>query len=83
MLYIDGVPDVMYFLPEYYAHEECKIFVSEEQTKEMEVHGLGEVEDSLYEEYFEYVLETEGWVYPGTVKEALTLYHHIIKLQNE
>ena len=80
---IDGVPDVMYFLPEYYAHEECKISVSEEQSKEMEVHCQGEVEDSLYEEYFEYVLETEGWVYPGTVKEALTLYQHIINLQNE
>ena len=33
---------------------------------------------ALYEEYFEYVLETEGRVYPGTVKEALTLYQHII-----
>ena len=41
------------------------------------------MEDSLYEEYFEYVLETEGRVYPGTVKEAVTLYQHTIKLQHE
>ena len=49
----------------------------------MEVHCLREVEDSLYEKYFEYVLKTEGWVYPGTAKEAPSLYQHIIKLQNE
>lgn len=71
---MDGVPDTMYFLAEYYAHKECKISVSEEQTKEMEVHCLGEAEDSLYEEHFEYVLETEGRVYPGTVKEAVGEY---------
>ena len=54
-----------------YSAIECAISVSEEQTKEMEVHYHGEVEDSPYEEYFEYVLKTESWVYPCTVKGAL------------
>ena len=58
-------------------------FLCLKNTQEMDVHCPGEVKDSLYEECFKYVLETEGWVYPGTVKEALTLYQHIIKLQNE
>ena len=33
-----GVPDVMYFLPEYHGHKECLVSVSEQLAEDMEVH---------------------------------------------
>lgn len=80
---VHGVPDVMYFLPEYHGHEECLVSVSEQLAEDMEVHCQSEMEDNIYVEYFEYILQTEGWVYPSTAGEALRLYQHIIELQNE
>lgn len=80
---VHGVPDVMHFLPEYHGHEECLVSVSEQLAEDMEVHCQNDIEDNIYVEYFEYILETEGCVYPSTAGEALRLYQHIIELQNE
>ena len=82
---VHGLPDVKYFLPEYHGHEECLVSVSEQLAEDMEVHCQNDIEDNIhvYVEYFEYILETEGWVYPSTAGEALRLYQHIIELQNE
>ena len=80
---VHGIPDVMYLLPEYHEHEECLVSVSEQQADGMEVHCQREIEDNVYSEYFEYILEIEGRVYPNTTREALKLYQHIIELQNE
>lgn len=73
----------MYYLPEHHAHEECVIPVCEQKAQEMEVHCQIQMEDSVNNEYFEYILENEGFVFPGTVAEAVTLYKYIIDLQNE
>ena len=80
---VHGVPDVMYFLPEYYEHEECLVSVPEQQAEAMEVYCQREIEDNVYNEYFEYILDIEGLVYPSTAREDLKLYQHIIELQNE
>ena len=73
----------MHFLPEYHGHEECLVSASEQLAEDMEVHCQNDIEDNIYVEYFEYILETEGCVYPSTAGEALRLYQHIIELQNE
>ena len=65
---VHGVPDVMYFLPEYYEHEECLVSVPEQQAEAMEVYCQREIEDNVYNEYFEYILDIEGLVYPSTAK---------------
>lgn len=73
----------MYFLPEYHGHEERLVSVSGQLAEDMEVHCQSEMEDNIYIDYFEYILETEGWVYPSTAGEALRLHKQIIELQNE
>ena len=35
---VHGVPDIMYFLPEYHGHDECLVDVSQQQIDEMEEH---------------------------------------------
>ena len=80
---VHGVPDVMYFLPEYHRHEECLVSVPEQLVEDMDVHCQSEREDNIYLEYFEYILETKGWVYPSTPREAIRLYQHITELQND
>lgn len=80
---VHGVPDVMYFLPEYHRHEECLVSVPEQLVEDMDVHCQSEREDNVYLEYFEYILETKGWVYPSTPREAIRLYQHITELQND
>ena len=80
---VHGVPDVIYFLPEYHRHEECLVSVPEQLVEDMDVHCQSEREDNIYLEYFEYILETKGWVYPSTPREAIRLYQHITELQND
>lgn len=79
---VNGVPDVMYYLPEYHGMEECLVPVSEQQVGELDNNCESDPEDSTYSEYFEYVLQTEGWAYPGDKDEALKLFQNIIALQN-
>ena len=67
---VHGVPDVMYFLPEYYGHEECLVSVPENLVGDMEVHCQSEAEDNLNLDYFDYILENNGWAYPNSEREA-------------
>lgn len=80
---VTGIPDVMYFLPEYYSLKECLVKVSEQEASEMEQHCEQESEDEdaiVYQEYFEYILETEGLNYPSTVEEALNIFQMVVNL---
>ena len=72
--FVHGVPDVMYFLPENYGHEGCLVSVYQNLAEDMEVHCQSEAEDNLYLDYFEYILENNGWAYPSSEREALRLY---------
>ncbi|XP_033111390.1 uncharacterized protein LOC117112423 isoform X2 [Anneissia japonica] len=65
---VEGVPDVMYYLPEYYSMEECLNPVSIQQTIEMEQHCELVEEESEYQEYFEFIMDIEGLNYPSTVE---------------
>ena len=67
---VHGVPDVMYFLLEYHRHEECLVSVSEQLAEDMEVHWQNDIEDNIYVEYFEYILESEGW------EQCLMIHQH-------
>lgn len=77
---VEGVPDVMYYLPEYYSMEECVVAVSTQQALEMEQHCELVEEENVYLEYFEYILDTEDLNYPSNVEEALQLFHRVIEL---
>ena len=58
---VHGVPDIMYFLPEYHGHDECLVDVSQQQIDEMEEHcQIEELGENIYHEYFVYVMKVEG-----------------------
>jgi hypothetical protein len=81
---VHGVPDIMYFLPEYHGSDECLVDVSQEQIDAMEEHcEIQELGENIHHEYFVYVLETEGLAYPINEGEAMTLYQRLVQLQNE
>jgi hypothetical protein len=78
---VQGVPDVMYYLPEYYDMEECLVSVSIQQALEMEQHCELVEEENFYQEYFEYILDAEGLMPPSNTEEALQLFQRVIELQ--
>ena len=70
---VSGAPDMMYFLPEEFGGRDCLIPVSD-NLREME-HNLQELRgdedpDPIWEEYFHYVIERNGLLYPTSVLEA-------------
>lgn len=78
---VHGIPDIMYFLPEYHGYQDCLVSVSQLQVDEMEEHCQIDAEENIYNEYFEYLSETLGLDYPDDVEQALHLYQRIIGLQ--
>ncbi|XP_028412582.1 uncharacterized protein LOC114535477 [Dendronephthya gigantea] len=81
---VHGVPDIMYFLPEYHGHNECLVEVSQEKIDEMEQHcHVDDPDESIYHEYFIYVMETEDLSYPNNERESLELYERLVHLQRD
>ncbi|KAK3716555.1 hypothetical protein QZH41_006386, partial [Actinostola sp. cb2023] len=64
----------------YYSMEECLVSVSTQQALDMEQHCELVEEENVYQEYFEYILDTEGLNYPSNVEEALQLFQRVIDL---
>ena len=70
----------MYYLPEYYGLEECLAPVSAQHAFQMEQYCEQIDEESIYQEYFEYILDVENLNYPSSVDEALHLFQRVIEL---
>ena len=69
------VPDMMHFLPEEFGWSDCSFQVSTDKVTEMENMLQQRIEendktDSIFEEYFEYVMENNGSQHPTTALEA-------------
>ena len=80
---ISGVPDMMYFVPEEFGHNDCLLPVSSEKLTEMEnkLEGLdGDDETSpIFEEYFQYVMEKNSLCHPTSPIEAGVLFEKLIQ----
>ena len=73
-----GVPDMMYFLPEEFGYHECIHPVSVEKITEIEnrleeLDGENE-EDTVFEEYFQYVMELNNLNHPTSIEEGGVLF---------
>ena len=79
---VNGIPDIMYFLPEYHGRQDCLMEVSQAQIDEMAIHcQMEELEENIFHQYFIYVMETEGLSYPNNEQDGLELYRRLTLLQ--
>ena len=67
----------MFFLPENSGGTNCLIPVPREKIDEMKLECQGAEEESIFQEYFEYLMATEGIQYPTRYDEALTLFSYL------
>ena len=76
---VSGVPDVLFFLPEYSGATDCLIPVTQAQVNEMDQYCELPQHIEEYAEYFEYVIANKN--YPTNVKEAFDLFQYFIHLR--
>ena len=77
---VSGIPDILYFLPEYYGGENCLMEISAIKLSEMEERTNQSIGEDIYKEYFDYVLESKGWLYPANVPEGFEMCQHSVNL---
>ena len=76
-----GIPDIMYFLPEEYGKSECLQEVCPQKLTEMKGRLNSDPlqdDDTVWEEYFTYVMDTNGLQPPATVQEAGILFQSLV-----
>ena len=76
-----GVPDMMYFLPEEFGYHECIHPVSVDKITEIknrleELEGEDE-EDTVFEEYFQYVMELNNLNHPTSIEEGGVFFQRL------
>lgn len=79
---IPGVPDILYYLPERSGGMNCLVPVNNDKIVEMELQHQGEEaedENTLYQEYFHYVMDVEGIQYPNSPDDAVILFNYLIE----
>lgn len=77
---VGGVPNVLFHLPENTGAYDCSVTISEEKLLEMESKCDLEMEENYFQQYFHYVMDNQGLVYPSNHEEALHLFTHLINL---
>lgn len=79
---VAGIPDLLYLLPEYYGTSDCIFPVTNDQVEAMEPHCQIDMEENMYQDYFEHVLIEMDLNTPSTEIEALDLFQTLVNLQN-
>lgn len=82
---IPGVPDILYYLPENFDCIDFLVPVSLLKIQEVEPHCSMETEENaeenLYDDYFNYIMETQNLSYPTSAEEAFELFQYFNTLQ--
>ena len=78
---VPGVPDILYYLPESTGAVDCLVPVSNLKIQEVEPQCQMEVQESIHQEYFEYITESKGWDYPLDNEEAFNLFQSLKVLE--
>ena len=71
---VPGRPNELYYIPEIASFQECKCAVSEEQLDNMDNYNELQDDNSIFDEYFRYVLESQKLLPPST----LQLYNNLM-----
>eukprot|EP00794_Sanderia_malayensis_P012615 gene12615-13904_t len=76
-----GLPDIMYYLPEYYSSHDCMIEVEEDKLNQFEEHEEQEDDENPYTEHFEYLIDQLQLDIPTDEQSALQMFQRIVSLQ--
>ena len=79
---VPGVSDILYYLPANSGAVDCLVTVSQAKICEVEPQCHIDIEEDLYKDYFEYIMETEDWNYPVSVEDAFNLFQSLNNLQH-
>lgn len=77
---VAGVPDTLYFLPVNSGGTDCLILFPQEEIDDMKLECQDAEEENVPQEYFEYLMKTEGIQYPTTYDEALILFSYLTRV---
>ena len=77
---VAGVPDTLYFLPESSGGTDCLILFPQEEIDDVKLECQDAEEENVPQEYFEYLMKTEGIQYPTTYDEALILFSYLTRV---
>ena len=75
---IPGRPNELHYLPENSGHQDYKCAVSEEDLNDMGDYCQSPDHDSIFSEYFRYVVEIHNLVQPSNWRDALLLYNNLM-----
>jgi hypothetical protein len=77
---VAGIPNLLYHLPDLYGGIDCKCpLPSQDKIHQVESTFVS-VDESVYQEYFKYVIECENKPSPNSVGEAFNLFLHILQV---
>lgn len=77
---VAGVPDTLYFLPENSGETDCLILFPQEEIDDVKLECQDAEDENVPQEYFEYLMKTEGIQYPTTYDEALILFSYLTRV---
>lgn len=75
---VSGIPNILYYLPEYNGKQDCVCPVDDQGIEEMRTENE---QNSIYIEYFESVMYELELQFPRNENEALDLFQQFIALQ--
>ena len=76
---VPGVPEILYYLPENVGTVNCLVPVSQAQIQKVEPECDMDVEDNMYQAYFQYVMGVKD--YPRHEKDAFDMFQSQKQLQ--
>ena len=80
---ISGRPDELFFLPELHGGEDGLLHpILDDEIKSIRENLTYDEEKSIYQEYFEYVLDNTEFRLPNSFEEGLSLYKQLLEIAN-
>lgn len=80
---ISGRPDELFFLPELHGGEDDLLHpVLDDEIQSIRENLTYEEENTIYQEYFEYVLDNTELQLPNSFEEGLSLYKQLLEIAN-
>ena len=79
---VPGKPEELFFLSEEFGGENQMQPLDEAKVEELQehLHSDDNVESNDYQEYFEYIIESQGLMRPTNWRDALSLFRYLVRI---
>lgn len=78
---VNGRPDELYFIPEYYGAEDCIESVTQEKLDSAKAeYAVIDQPANIFQEYFQYLMDDNNFLLPSNWTETTELYHALLRL---